>query len=144
MICNTCGRNTLNEDANFCEYCGSPFREQAQNIYPINSQAEAQIKQDTSEKPISFSNWLVLNFILFGSLLFSPIGPIVAMAVLAGFSFSSKVSENKKNWARATLVSYMVYFIITLAMMFIMLPLLKEFMNGSVDFNSLSQSVSPK
>jgi hypothetical protein len=35
MKCNVCGRQTINEEANFCEYCGSSFREHMQQ-QPMN------------------------------------------------------------------------------------------------------------
>ena len=36
MKCNVCGRQTMNEEANFCEYCGSSFREHMQQQQPVN------------------------------------------------------------------------------------------------------------
>lgn len=144
MVCNMCGRNTQNEEANFCEYCGSPFREQTQNSYPIENNMQNKMEQKVTEKPIPFSNWLVTNTILFSSLLIPWIGPVIAMVFLIIMSVNQNSSESKKNWARSTLLCGAVYLIIILALLAMIMnsSLFKGLMNGTIDYNSLGQSLN--
>lgn len=44
MVCKTCGRSTQNEDANFCEYCGSPFKEHLTPAYTVMPQYNPQVQ----------------------------------------------------------------------------------------------------
>ena len=132
MRCNVCGRPSQNEEANFCEYCGSSFREQRQNSNntrprnpgypypngPINSMGPIQGNGITggygrpayepAEKPISFKSWL-------GSygLLFIPfVGWLVFVIMLIVWSLSESIPESKKNWARATLLTTVILTVI--------------------------------
>ena len=50
MKCNVCGRHTQNEEANFCDYCGSPFREHMQAFYDIQKERYAQEQNMYSER----------------------------------------------------------------------------------------------
>lgn len=97
MICNTCGREIVNEDANFCEYCGAPVR--GRNGFDINTSVppvNETVTDNINEKPISFLNWLGTNLLMYV--------PYVNIVMLFIWAFSHKVNTSKKNWARANLV----------------------------------------
>ncbi len=128
MICNTCGRQTQNETANFCEYCGASFREQTQGTQnpgfgqppynrsmmqgpmnnPMNNPMGAPyaqpMQQSGADKPVSFLNWL-------GSyaLLMVPFLNIIMLFIWA-FSYNTPVS--KRNWARVTLIVGAIVFLL--------------------------------
>jgi ABC-type multidrug transport system fused ATPase/permease subunit len=122
MVCKECGRSTTNENANFCEYCGSSFRENLTNQYFENNTGGNTITKAMSEtsvidnaeqdKPISFLNWL-------GSMLL-PFIPIVGLFIypvmLLVWSFGSDTPKSKKNWARATLVVIIIFIILFIFM----------------------------
>lgn len=133
MICKTCGRNAQNEEANFCEYCGSSFRERVQTV--VNAAPQKQIVAETigSEKPVSFLNWLGSMAILL-ALLFIPIplvGMIIFMAVLCVWAFGNNTPISKKNWARASLIFVGVLFILMTILMYTIMsnPVFQDYMN---------------
>jgi hypothetical protein len=155
-MCYNCGRQIQNETANFCEYCGASFREQAQaarpevgqpyNRIPEMQQGNFQIKDQNymttgqsgmQEKPIGFMSWLGTYAIL-GALLFIPyFGWIGFVAILLFWAFSNKTPATKKNWARVTLifVGIMMIFIIIALLAFSSLYY-NEIKDGSFDWNS--------
>ncbi len=101
MICETCGRVISNENANFCEYCGTSFRNNIQAVKnTVDDSGQQNMSSGNDEKPISFVNWA-------GSMLlpYIPlIGPFIYIIMLFVWSFGSEVPKSKKNWARATLL----------------------------------------
>jgi len=109
MICNTCGRSINNEEANFCEYCGSSLRRGSGFEFktaPVPPVYET-VNVDPKEKPVSFLNWLgtyLLMFIPF-------VGSFVFLAMLFVWAFGRNVQESKKNWARANLVFMLIVFV---------------------------------
>jgi len=141
MICNSCGRNNQNEDANFCEYCGVSLQEsnlQESNVQEIKPTYNYSYKNETdntstatpppmttqaidiseNKKPVSFLNWLGTYSIM----LIPILGGLVFLIMLIIWSFSDSTPESKKNWARATLV-YMIIMIV-LAMLLILAAVL--------------------
>ncbi len=78
---------------------------QNNNIYGSSQTYEQRQNEQTGE--ISFSNW-------FGSVLLSmmPVAGIIALLVWA---FSGETNTGKKNWARATLLVYAIFAVITIA-----------------------------
>lgn len=118
MVCNSCGRDIQNENANFCEYCGDSVK--ATNNYSYQSgtgNASAPIPGpippqsigiNQQEQPVKFSNWLgtyMIRFIPF-------VGSLVFFVMLIIWSIGHDVSESKKNWARAQLVYKLITFVI--------------------------------
>jgi hypothetical protein len=122
MKCENCGRQIQNEEANFCEYCGSSFREQRQGSFhmpprnqelpnmngPMNNTPPMQgfnmpgapFAPQPMERPTSFFSWLGTY-----GLLFIPIAGWLAFIILLFiWSFSDSTPVSKKNWARATLI----------------------------------------
>lgn len=131
MTCESCGRVSPNEEANYCFYCGNSFREnEDMEIYTRQKQEKPQFEQVNEEssvginkdKPISFSDWLLTLGI--------PFIPFIGMYVFLGlcmyWGFASNVQETKKNWARATLIFLLVSFILGYFLISTVLPELLE------------------
>lgn len=145
MICNTCGRNTQNEEANFCEYCGSSFRDhnkqEESSAYHQYSNPEINqaykvppmppvIPAEQKEKPVSFLNWLGT----YGIMLIPFFGSLAFFVMLFVWSFGKNVPESKKNWARATLVFVIVMLVLLVFFMAYMLndPMFKDILSGNM------------
>jgi uncharacterized membrane protein YvbJ len=122
MVCKACGRNTTNENANFCEYCGSSFRENVTNQHFENNTGGNTVTETVSEntvidntesdKPISFLNWLGTMLLPFIPI----IGFFIYPVMLLVWSFGSDTPKNKKNWARASLVVILIVIIMFIFM----------------------------
>lgn len=132
MICNTCARYTKNEEANFCENCGNSFREHAQMAYNMEPQRQVEPEKENSDKPITFLNWLGTYGLLFI--------PFVSWVMIFVWAFGNKTSPSKKNWARATLI-FMGVLIIIMMLLSLSNPMLNEIMDGSVEYNGLSDGL---
>ena len=144
MVCNNCGRKIGNEEANFCEYCGHSFREQKQipapeNPIPSNPllPKQAIVLQDNSnkDKPVPFISFLGSYGIFF----IPVIGFLLFPIMLLVWSFSTKVSATKRNWARATLIFVVLFFsYISIALMnMFMIPAMQDFLQGNIDSNEM-------
>lgn len=114
MVCNTCGRTTNNDDANFCEYCGSSFREPAHPALNLAPQSQMVVEREYKEKPVSFLNWLGT----YGLMLIPIFGWLVYLVMLFVWAFGNNTPESKRNWARATLI-YTVITVIVAIVLFI-------------------------
>jgi len=132
MKCNECGRQSHSESPNFCEYCGSSFREKDQifrhsdNIIqqPQNygnnqgiDQGSRQIinqgiDQDNNERTISFFQWIKMYAILFLPSFIPFVGWVVPLVMLFVWGFANNTQPTKKNWSRATLVFLFVNIIV--------------------------------
>lgn len=145
MICNTCGRHTQNEEANFCEYCGSSFREHRvisdfavpgngetgqQAVQQVGQQVGQNIAQEATEKPITFLHWLGLYAVMFIPMFIPFIGWIVPLVMLFVWAFANNTPVSKKNWSRATLIFLLVYFIVAVFALVSMVnnPIFQELM----------------
>jgi uncharacterized protein YqhQ len=138
MICQACGRNTENENANYCEYCGTSYRESKGVIYEKDFVKSNEVQENVikdEEKSTSFKNWL-------GSMLlpFIPVvGFIIYIVMLFVWAFSSETPKSKKNWARASLVVgvigiiFIVYFLVSSTM---------DLINSGFDFNSYINEIN--
>lgn len=171
MRCNVCGRQTVNEEANFCEYCGSSFREHMQqqpmNQMPAYNQgnpfeqgnpynagsgpipngmpgANQQINPNQvqqPERPTSFLDWLGT----YGIMLIPCVGWLVFLVMLFIWGFGNNASASKKNWARATLVFAGVILVLVIAYLAMVMPMYmdiyQQMMNGTFDMNSYYNSL---
>jgi uncharacterized membrane protein YvbJ len=159
MKCNICGRQSQNEEANFCEYCGSSFRETSRTPYPINPREQVSQEnynqlpgvgmqapyrmnaQNTTEteKPVSFLNWLGTY-----GMLFIPIaGGLIFIVMLFVWSFSGNTPTSKKNWARVTLIFSAIMLILFIGYLIVLFstPMFRDMMNGTFDYNSYYDSL---
>lgn len=124
MKCHTCGRQTQNESANFCDYCGASFREQAQAT-PVSGMGQPLFsrpytaesvpntstgtQQAAAEQPTSLLGWLWMYIIL--------LIPLANIAMLLIWVFSDTTPVSKKNWAKATLIFLVFVFILFIGYM---------------------------
>lgn len=147
MKCNICGRQSQNEEANFCEYCGSSFREHVHTV--LNSTPQERLHGGAdgfsgsmamhTDKPISFMNWLVTYGIIFIPIF----GGIIFIVQLFIWAFSNNAPANKKDWARATLIFVgvstviIIFLLILWIMATISSPIYQEII-GSLDYDSLN------
>ncbi len=104
MICKACGRNTANENANYCEYCGTSFSEnipiRQEDSLAAKEQQSVEVSNEANEKPISFKNWMGTM-----ALPFIPIiGIFIYIVMMFVWAFGSDTPKSKKNWARASLI----------------------------------------
>lgn len=129
MICRACGRVIANENANFCEYCGTAVDEHRQSMEQIyfeknretNNREENRIEPETgtpgligilngtagtakSEGSMSFLHWLVVLLLPYIPM----IGGIAYLVLLFVWAFGSTASGTRKSWARATLVTLII------------------------------------
>jgi hypothetical protein len=159
MKCQVCGRQIKNEEANFCEYCGSSVREHyhteskpepreqynqnySQGI-PTMMQMPGRTANITNtaepEKPVSFLNWLGT----YGMIFIPLVGPLIFLIMLFVWAFSGTTPASKKNWARVTLifVAVMIAIVIVYTMYMISTPMFRDMMNGNFDYNSFYQDL---
>ena len=159
MNCNVCGRQTMNEDANFCEYCGNSFREQMHNSFnmPMTGQdpysngtipnrmpnqgygMQGSLNEVPPDKPVTFLNWLGT----YGMMLIPIVGGIAFLVMLFIWAFGGKTPESKKNWARATLlfVGVILVIIIVYIIAIVNSSMFQQMMNGTFDYNSYYDSL---
>lgn len=146
MVCNACGRTTQNEEANFCYYCGTSFREHIRAVAvpqpafvpkPEIHEREA-VKQAViapavvvpADKPVPFLNWLST----YGLLFIPYIGLFAFLGMLIYWSTSKDTPVSKKNWARATLIFVPIFLVyLSFSILSMMLnPIFQEYM-GSIN-----------
>lgn len=146
MKCNVCGRYTQNDEANFCEYCGSPFKEHMKAYYEVQKEQHISgdqyiyderggyVKPDEQEsKPVTFLDYLASYGIFF--IPFA--GWLVFFVMLIVWSFSDKTPASKKNWAKATLIFFGVLFVLMILYMMYVIstPLFQNMMSSSLEYN---------
>ena len=156
MNCNICGRQTMNEEANFCEYCGSSYREQRQNSnntpqlgqgmpFPNNESMPNRIQNQPiemqgmpykgePERPVPLINWLGI----YGLILIPFPGWIILLVLMFIWAFSSNTPKSQKNWARASLIFAGVLCIIIVGYLIAIVssPMFQQMLNGTFDYNS--------
>lgn len=126
MRCTVCGREAMNPEANFCDYCGSPFHKSgedgwnapSQSAYPSGAAPEAEYtafgtaeyreeaydvqRAKNVQQGRDISVWMFLGVMC---LQFVPvIGLFAYIGVLLFWGFSSQIVDARKNWARAALI----------------------------------------
>lgn len=135
MRCMVCGREAMNQEANFCDYCGSPFHRNGeegwrapsdQGVSHPGAASEAEYTAfGTAEyrepgyeaqkagnvpqgRPVSV--WMFFGVMC---LQFVPvIGLFAYIAVLLFWGFSSQINDARKNWARAALIYTGIVFVV--------------------------------
>jgi magnesium-transporting ATPase (P-type) len=145
MKCNVCGRHTQNDEANFCEYCGSPYKEHMKAYYDVKKEhisgdqyiyderGGSVVPNEQDSKPVTF-----LDFLASYGIFFIPFaGWLVFFIMLIVWSFSDKTPTSKKNWAKATLIFFGVLFVLMiLYLMYVMTtPLFQNMMTGTFEYN---------
>lgn len=138
MICKICGRNIENEDANFCEYCGTSLREsysggpQLAEVSFSENEKQTAKQENKGKKDVSFGMWLGMMVLPFIPLIGFP----VFVVLLFVWAFGAESSQTMKNWARATLI---VGVILLIVMGFFMGDILEQ-MAGGTNINDIINS----
>lgn len=166
MKCNNCGRQSQNETANFCDYCGASFREPMQtsmnlapreqstpggmtmapNHIPFQTNVAKAANQIEKEKTVSFLNWLGTYGIMFIPF----VGWLVLIVMLFIWAFDHNTAPSKKNWARATLIFAGIMFILFIFYLIFIIstPMFQDMMqqmsDGTFDYNSYYNSLYQK
>lgn len=116
MICKVCGRGIQNNEANFCEYCGTPVNGNFHAEIVGENRLTETIKEvqptgifdrminELNKTPIKFRTWLIILLIP----MIPTAGVFLYLAMLLYFSFGSRVQTTLKNWARVTIVVLLV------------------------------------
>lgn len=135
MDCKVCGRVIRNEEANFCDYCGTRISEAAVPQQLMNSgagsaaQPNARTVQeerprsfmerlfgdmvaDEQERPMTTWNWLLIMLLPFVPY----IGALLYLVLLFLWSFGA-TTATKKAWARAMLL-YLLILVVLAATLF--------------------------
>lgn len=137
MRCMVCGREAMNPEANYCDYCGSPFRESEKNGQDATSvrnayqdreapgesgytafgtteyREELRMPRKDSSQAKGISVWMFLGIMC---LQFVPgIGLFAYIGVLLWLGFSPQITDARKNWARASLIYTGIMFVLSFA-----------------------------
>lgn len=137
MRCMVCGREAMNPEANYCDYCGSPFRESEKNGQDATSvrnayqdreapgesgytafgtteyREELRMPRKGSSQAKGISVWMFLGIMC---LQFVPgIGLFAYIGVLLWLGFSPQIADARKNWARASLIYTGIMFVLSFA-----------------------------
>lgn len=129
MVCNNCGRQSMTEDAKFCEYCGGSLRANvpANPLLPN----QAVVNEVDKEKPVSFLNWLGS----YALVLIPFVGWLVFLIMLFVWAFGGYVPTSKKNWARAILVLMAIGIVIAIIFIIFLLNNMRFMDNNFGNFN---------
>lgn len=139
MRCTVCGREAMNPEANYCDYCGSPFRKYGQegwgtseaesNRYETNAGTDDgysafgtdTYRRDTAPKESvnqGMGDNKKITIWTFLGAFFLPLvpwfGAIAWIVLLLYWSVNSQVDDVRKNFARA----YLIYMAVALVILF--------------------------
>ncbi len=113
-ICKVCGRKNPIEEANFCYYCGTSFREgeepetvAAKVASESDNLAEEQPKQTVTSK------WKWMLF--FGLLLVPPFGWIAFLVITLANAFGQRADARTREMAKGALLFLIVFLALSVA-----------------------------
>ncbi len=133
MVCKACGRNVANENANYCEYCGTSFREiipvKPEDYLAAKEQQSVEINNEENEKEISFGNWLGTMMIPFIPI----VGIFIYLVMMFVWAFGNETPKSKRNWARASLIVSAVGIILLFFMIF---STMMDLMNSGINLQN--------
>jgi len=124
MRCEVCGREAMNPEANYCDYCGTSFRE-------AGFRAEIKKEQEAPGQKTAATGGQVpmLWFLGVMCLPFVPvIGAFAYLGVLFYWSFSDQIQDSRKSFGRATLIFTAALVVLLMMMM----PSLEAFLAGDM------------
>jgi len=130
MRCAVCGREAMNPEANYCDYCGSPFKRYGSEGWntrnTTSSGYEERVETDDGYSAFGMSNQSrkevrsgnngnamtgnqdkigVMTFLGVMLLPFIPgVGSIAYLVILFYWSFAAGIDGTRKSFARATLI----------------------------------------
>lgn len=124
MRCEVCGREAMNPEANYCDYCGTSFRESGFQAEIKREQAAAE-----SKTPATGGQVPMVWFLGVMCLPFVPaIGAFAYLGVLFYWSFSNNINDSRKSFGRATLIFTGAMVLLLTAMM----PSMEAFLTGDM------------
>ncbi|MCQ2505913.1 MAG: zinc ribbon domain-containing protein [Lachnospiraceae bacterium] len=127
MICRECGRNTENENANFCFYCGARLsNERFENVNIVDrmQSVDYEYTKINEEKNVAANNELpksqpfsVLKYVglMMLPFLFPPFSSIAFVVILFMYAFR-KDDPYVRNWAIAMLIVAALFIILAISM----------------------------
>lgn len=96
MKCTMCGREIMNPNANYCDYCGTLVGTAA---YREEQQQTTSTNQPKSDR---VSTWLFLGIMCLPFVPF--VGTIAYLVFLFYWAFAPNIEDSRKSFARATLI----------------------------------------
>lgn len=146
MRCEVCGREAMNPEANYCDYCGSSFRDCGQesrsnqtatkgsysesgvsdagySAFGMSEYREPAMEKQSMGSMLAGENKPVTTWTYLGVLLLPVVpwvGTIAWLVVMLYWAFSSRVDAARKHFARA----YMIFMGISLAVLMGLLGML--------------------
>lgn len=101
MQCTVCGREIVNENANYCDYCGASLRgdvnREVKYIQPVQ---QTTVTSEPKEERVPTSTFLGAMFMP----LIPFVGTLVYLIYMFYWSFSPNVTDSRKSFGRATLI----------------------------------------
>lgn len=132
MQCKVCGRSTVNDNANYCEYCGSSYRDNIttnpESFSIPNNQPVMNTNNETTEKTVSFGNWMGSMLLMF----IPVIGIFIYLVMMFVWAFGSDTPPSKRNWARASLIVMIISIVL---LIFVFTSAVTELMNSGININ---------
>lgn len=108
MQCTACGREPMNPNANYCDYCGTLL---GAEVHLEPTEQKATESKETKMVP----TWM---FFVVMCLPFIPmIGWIAYLGVLLYWGFSNDIKDSKKTFARAMLLYTALAVVLVMTMM---------------------------
>ena len=109
MQCTACGREPMNPNANYCDYCGTLLGTE------VHPELTEQKTAETSKEAKMVPTWV---FFVVMCLPFIPmVGWIAYLVVLVYWGFSNDIKDSKKSFARATLLYTVLAVVLMMTMM---------------------------
>lgn len=117
MICTICGRHIENENANFCENCGTSLRELKSPTFQeyVTSQAIPQ-EQPKTENLNTLKSDSISFKTFFGIMMLQAIplfGWLIYIVILFTWIFGDQYSTTHKNFAKASLLFLLLSVIVS-------------------------------
>ena len=109
MQCTMCGRESMNPNAHYCDYCGTLLGTE------VHMEAAEQKATEAPQETKMVPTWV---FFVVMCLPFIPmVGWIAYLVVLLYWGFSNDIKDSKKSFARATLLYTALAVVLMMTMM---------------------------
>lgn len=150
MRCTVCGREAMNLEANYCDYCGSSFREYGQesrdsqtttkgtynesgvsdsgySAFGMSEYRESAMEKQSMGSMLAEENKPVTTWTYLGVLLLPMVpwvGTIAWLVVMLYWAFSSKMDAARKHFARAYMIFMGISMIVLIGLASVLMPTL--------------------
>ena len=122
MQCSMCGREIMNPNANYCDYCGTA-------IGTMTYREEVKEPQKVSEpKEERVSTWLLFGVMCLPMI--PLVGGIAYLVILFYWAFAASVEDSRKSFARATLLYTAVTLVLGMILLGSFFALIMNTMSG--------------